>query len=172
MALTPLTGLVDSNVFVDGYVPHGSEVSVELTTIISKQTEVLTQVNANEVDIATNRSNIGSGFVVTALDSATSADVLVIASHTTTLYTVVGTSGTVEIDLNDPDLFVMGRTLSIYAPTAFGGTLNVVLRKSGGTIVDTESDWGNTNRLRKYTVLPQLIAQTDKEWVESSPSSI
>jgi hypothetical protein len=58
MPVTPLSGLIDANVFVPGYTPTGSDVGAEIVQVLNKLNETLALANTNEAGVATNVSDI------------------------------------------------------------------------------------------------------------------
>lgn len=52
MAVTTLAGVIDAGVYVVGYIPQGTDVGADFTTIIAKLNEAITLANTNETDIA------------------------------------------------------------------------------------------------------------------------
>ena len=56
MAVTTLAGVIDAGVYVVGYIPQGTDVGADFTTIIAKLNEAITLANTNETDIASLES--------------------------------------------------------------------------------------------------------------------
>lgn len=89
MAVTQLIGLVDPNVFVDGYTPHGPEVAAEYAQLINKINEAIILLNTNEAGIATNLSLIGGN---SSDISDNQSDIASLQSRATILESAIGNS--------------------------------------------------------------------------------